>query len=124
MAVNSCQFIYVRNAPRPRHPQPLFPGEGLQLVARPIGDDNRVAMAPWSEVVAVAGNTGFELKNDALDLDYFATPTPILNWIADLPLADMSALSRLHPFKVFETELLASARHATRFGKPWTPPNP
>lgn len=105
-------------------------GEGMPImlplvdyvfVGRMVAGEQRVGLAPWSEILDVAKRAGFDTSKNPLNLAYLVTPKPIAEWVANIPLIDFEALrsERLHPYQILDDELIAAAREfRTETGEP------
>jgi hypothetical protein len=82
------------------------------LVVRLVSGETRYGLARWSEVLDVVQRAGFDTATDPLDLEYFLTPPPIAEWIANIPLFDPKAVERLSAYKVLDDDLIAAARES------------
>ena len=96
----------------------LLPIVDHVLVGRHVSGEKRVGLAPWSEVQDVVKRAGFDTADDPLDLEYFVTPPPIANWVANTPLIDLKALERLSSSQIIDDELVAAARESIEHAKP------
>lgn len=90
------------------------------LVGWPVSGEKRFGLAPWSEVVEIAKRAGFDTTMARLDMEYFRTPAPIAEWVANIPLIDFAALQRqrLHAHKIIDEEIMAAARKSLEQAEP------
>jgi hypothetical protein len=96
----------------PRGMSIMLPRVDYVLLGRVIEGEKRYGMAPWPEVEHVVRRCGFDMTKDPLDLRYFRTPEPIVDWIVNKPLVDTKALERLPAYTILDDELLAAARES------------
>lgn len=88
----------------------LLPEVDYILVGREVSGERHVGMATWSEVLEVARRAGFDTANVPLCLDYFTTPQPIAEWVANIQPIQTRNLERIELFQVLDDELIAAAR--------------
>jgi hypothetical protein len=88
----------------------LLPKVDYVLVGRVVAGEKRFGLAPWSDVLNIVRLAGWDATKDPLKLAYRATPPPIENWVANIPLIDVEALERLSADQILDEELIAAAR--------------
>jgi hypothetical protein len=88
----------------------LLPKVDHVLVGRLVEGEKRFGLAPWSRVLRVLKQAGFDTTRETLDLSYFVTPPPIATWVAAIPLIDLAALERVGAPQILDDELIAAAR--------------
>ena len=88
----------------------LLPKVDYVLVGRVVAGEKRFGLAPWSDVLNIVRLAGWDATEDPLKLAYRATPPPIENWVANIPLIDVEALERLSADQILDEELIAAAR--------------
>lgn len=93
----------------PRGMSVLLPHVDYVLVGRLVSGKKCFGLVPWSEVVEVVRRAGFDTTKDPLDLEYFAVPTPIAQWIADVPLINLDAFKRLGTHQIIDSEIREDA---------------
>lgn len=82
------------------------------LVGRRVSGEMRFGLASWSEALEVAARAGFDTTMTPLDMEYFSTPPPIANWVANIPLIDYAAFQRqrLPAHLIIDEEIITAAR--------------
>jgi hypothetical protein len=88
----------------------LLPKVDYVLVGRSVSGEPRFGLAPWSEVAEFIERAGFVTTNDPLKLAYLTTPSPIANWVAQIPMIDVGALEQLRADQILDDELIAAAK--------------
>ena len=80
------------------------------LVGRVVEGETRFGLASWSEILEIIGRAGFDTSATPLDIEYFATPPAIAQWVANIPLIDLDRSQQLHGPHVMDEETMAAAR--------------
>jgi hypothetical protein len=74
---------------------------------------NRVlAWRPGPRSPQIVERAGFATTNDPLTLAYSATPLPIANWVAQIPMIDLGSLEQLRADQILDDELIAAAKES------------
>jgi hypothetical protein len=90
----------------------LLPRADYVLVGRVVSGEARFGLARWSEVLEVVRRAGLDATQDPLKPAYLVTPSPIADWVANIPLIDLEALERLSADRILDGELITAARES------------